>query len=152
MKTLWYEDENGNDLGNCIGEDGNIVDKPDNARYMVSRFPTELKTYMYRLNDDDTTKQIMESSSSWSDELVTAMVRSGEFTAAEAILLAALACERCMNALAFDQKLSWGYKRYSEEFNNCKTECDQCKQRDVVVPLIGVETNIYFDLIDKNDS
>jgi len=65
--------------------------------------------------------------SSWSEDLVLALANSNDFTLSEAILIAGNACSRCMNALAYEYGLDWGYPEFSEEWKNTNTECDFCK-------------------------
>ena len=43
-----------------------------------------------------------------------------------AILIAANACERCMNALAHRYGLRWGYREGGEEWGRCNTVCRFC--------------------------
>lgn len=71
---------------------------------------------------------LMEGTSSWNEELVMAIVKSGAYTLNEAILISALSCERCMNALAHMFGLSWGYPEYGDEWKKCNTECDMCRE------------------------
>lgn len=63
----------------------------------------------------------------WSDELVTAIVRSGDYTAEDAITIAACACERCMNILAHKYGLPWGYAGNSKDAKLAGTSCRFCK-------------------------
>lgn len=65
--------------------------------------------------------------SSWSEDLVLAIVNSGDYTLKEAIIIAATACERCMNALAHKYGLKWGYPEYGEEWKETGTVCQFCK-------------------------
>jgi hypothetical protein len=65
--------------------------------------------------------------STWSEDLVLAMANSGDYTLSEAILVASIACERCMNVLANKYGLDWGYEEYSSEWEDTNTECEFCK-------------------------
>lgn len=63
-----------------------------------------------------------------SEDVILAMVNSGDYTLSEAIIVYASACERCMNVLCYkylDGKD--GYPEYSEEWKKCNTVCDFCK-------------------------
>lgn len=60
-------------------------------------------------------------------DVILAMANSGDFTLAEALVVWASSCERCMNVLAHkytDGKD--GYEEYSEEWRKCGTVCDFC--------------------------
>lgn len=79
---------------------------------------------------------IMTGNSSWSEDLVLAMasrtwrgwLRGRKvYTLGEAILIAANACERCMNALGDIYGLPWGYAEGSEEWENSGTRCQFCE-------------------------
>lgn len=72
-------------------------------------------------------KEIFEVNSSWNEDLVMAIANSGDYTLREAILIASIACERCMNALAYKYGLNDGYPEYSEEWKKCGTCCEFCK-------------------------
>jgi hypothetical protein len=50
------------------------------------------------------------------------------FALADAILIAARACERCTNALAYAYGLQWGYHEGSDHWNNCKARCGFCSK------------------------
>jgi hypothetical protein len=71
-------------------------------------------------------RQIIAGSSSANDELVTMLVRNG-MSASEAISRAAAACERCMNIMAQDAGLSWGYSLNSPEAEKANTSCELCR-------------------------
>jgi hypothetical protein len=72
-------------------------------------------------------RSVGEGHSSWSEDLVLAMANSGDFSLSESILIAANACERCMNALAHEYGLDWGYPEFGPEWKKSATECDFCK-------------------------
>lgn len=73
-------------------------------------------------------REIFAGGSSASDELVTKMVRDG-MMASEAIMRASVACEGCMNVMAHESGLLWGYERGSEEHVNSRTTCELCSQK-----------------------
>lgn len=64
--------------------------------------------------------------SGWSEDLALALVKNG-FTLSNAIIVTATSCERCMNTLAYDCGLDWGYAEGSEDWQKCGTECGFCK-------------------------
>jgi 2'-5' RNA ligase len=65
--------------------------------------------------------------SSWSEELVLALANKKGWKLGQAIMVAAKACERCMNVLAHEVGLDWGYEHGSEEWMRANTQCDFCK-------------------------
>lgn len=67
---------------------------------------------------------------SWSEDLVLAMANSEDYSLSESIIIAATACERCMNALAFKYGMAWGYEERSEEWLNVGTSCQFCEIMD----------------------
>jgi len=72
-------------------------------------------------------REVISFNSSWSEDLVLALVNSGDYTLSESIIISANSCERCMNALAYKYGLDWGYKEGSEEWEKCGTSCEFCK-------------------------
>lgn len=61
-------------------------------------------------------------------DLILAMVNSGDYTLKEAIAVLASACERCLNVLAYKYlNGADGYAEHSEEWKKCNTVCDFCK-------------------------
>jgi hypothetical protein len=72
-------------------------------------------------------QEILRGNSGWPEDLVLAIANSGDFTLSEAVLISANSCERCLNALYFDYGLDDGYEEGSEEWQNCNTECEFCK-------------------------
>ena len=77
-------------------------------------------------------QELAAMESSYSEDLVLAMANSGDYTLSQAILVAANACERCMNSLAEKYGLEWGYPEYSVEWERSRTECEFC------VPKTGI--------------
>jgi hypothetical protein len=73
------------------------------------------------------TARLMESETIFkAEELVMGLVREGH-TLSEAILVAANACEKCRNVLAFECGLGWGYASDSME-RKAHTECVLCRR------------------------
>lgn len=80
--------------------------------------------------------ETFSAGSSWSEDLVLAIVNSSDYTLSEAITIAARSCERCMNSLAHKYGLVWGYPEYSEEWRQCSTVCQFCEkevQKDIKI-------------------
>jgi len=50
------------------------------------------------------------------------------FELADAVILAASGCERCMNALAYRYGLDWGYARGSKDWDAAGTTCFICRR------------------------
>lgn len=62
------------------------------------------------------------------EDVVLAMVNSGDYRLSEAIAVFGNACERCMNVLAYKYlNGADGYEEYSEEWHKTNTVCDFCK-------------------------
>ena len=76
--------------------------------------------------DASGSSEVMAGESGWSEDLALAMTNSGDYTLSEAILVAAQACERCMNALADQYGLDWGYPEFSDEWYKANTQCEFC--------------------------
>ena len=125
LETLWYEDQDGHRLwyNPPADELGHI---PSNAKYQVSRFPRLLATNYLRLNDDGSSTYMGSGISGFSSDLVIAMVKSGmKFD--DAVILSANSCERCMNVLAYQYGLDWGYPYLSEDWYKAGTACVFCR-------------------------
>jgi len=72
-------------------------------------------------------RDLLTGHSGWQEDLVLAIATSGDYTLSEAILISANSCERCMNSLAEEYGLDWGYLEGSDEWKKCGTECSFCK-------------------------
>jgi len=88
-------------------------------------------------------REVMVGNSSWPDDLVLAMVRPSPEEIAkaierfgeeprllgmsDAIVMAAISCEKCLNALLWRYGLDDGYSPFSEQWNASGTECSICK-------------------------
>ncbi len=65
-----------------------------------------------------------------SEDVILAMVHSGDYTLSEAIVVYGSACERCMNVLLYKYSDGKdGYEEYSDEWKKCNTECQFCNRR-----------------------
>lgn len=102
----------------------------DTHPYAYARFPLSVRTEIYNRRGDDgvygDADRIMAGESGASNDLATAMVRSGEFTVSDALIIASVACERCMNALAHQYGVPWGYPEFSEAWQRANTVCVMC--------------------------
>ena len=73
----------------------------------------------------------MRGESGYPDDLVTAMVRSGDWDAGDAIMTAGQSCERCMNVLCHHYLgPDEGYPYESEEYWGARTRCKMCDHVD----------------------
>jgi len=76
-------------------------------------------------------RPVMSMSSGCQDDLVLAMVRKG-MGLSEAMIAAGGTCERCMNVLADECGLDWGYAEGSEDWKECGTSCGLCDGKGYV--------------------
>lgn len=123
--VLWYEDEKGNRLPETE-EHLRELTTPSGAKYQISQFPTQLVESILQLNDDGTSTEIMRGTSGFPNDLVTQMVRSGEWDVADAIMVAGQSCERCLNVLCHRYNLKDGYPFGSEAYWRAGTSCRMC--------------------------
>jgi hypothetical protein len=75
-------------------------------------------------------RDVFSMNMGWSEDLALALVRQG-FGLSEAIVVAATCCERCMNVLADECGLDWGYPEGSEDYEKCGTSCAFCEGKPV---------------------
>lgn len=140
--TLWYNDE----AGNFVGVPDYTkpydpfcgIENREAIVYQVSRFPCQLIETHLRINPDGSSSRVCEMTSSYWEELVIAMATAlpplRRFRLSEAILIAATACERCMNALAWQYGVKdgeghiAGYPEDSEEYRDTNTQCHFCDE------------------------
>lgn len=121
---LWYEDEDGNRLPEPpIGD----LAIPEDSHTQHSRFPNVLRHTILLLNDDGTSSSLAAGESSFPSDLVTQMVRSGDWDTADAIMVAGQACERCLNVLLHHYGIGDGYPFGSEDYWRANTDCSMCE-------------------------
>jgi hypothetical protein len=116
FSMLWYEDA-----------DGNRVEDKEAPQYQHSRFPNHLQDSVLRLNDDGTSSVVFRGESGFDSDLVTAMVRGGDWDVSDAVMVAGQSCERCMNVLAHSYGLKYGYEFDSDDYWNAGTTCSMCE-------------------------
>ena len=129
---LWYEDADGNYIPSS-----NSVSAPENAVTACSCFPLEVRTEHYSLHDYDGIRTYHGSDRIFAtsvhigcgnQDVIIAMVTSGDYTLSEALAVYASCCERCANALAYKYTNgSDGYPEYSDDWRKANTVCDFCK-------------------------
>jgi len=152
LKTLWYEDAD----GNILEHDNESYLCPKGAKFQNSMFPNIVRHNVLELiKQEDVDKcphpreninktygwidgiegrrcvgsrEIMSMSSSWPEDIVLSIANSGDYTLKEAILICVKACERCLNVLAHKYKAGDGYSDDSEEYKQCGTSCQFCRE------------------------
>jgi len=89
--------------------------------------------------DANGSKEFMSMRNGFAGDLALALATNMQWPLDKAILVAAIACERCMNALAHKCGLDWGYPEDSEDYITSTTRCELCEQtKDTVVAQCGV--------------
>lgn len=81
-------------------------------------------------DDNGVMKETVRGELGFHDDLATAMVMCGDYTVDEAVRVGAIACERCMNVLAKQYGLKWGYHEYTDEWKQVGTTCGFCDGMD----------------------
>lgn len=127
---IWYEDERGN-----IIPFNDEVERPKEAVTMHVSFPLEVREEVWVLRNK---KKDGRPDITWSthigggnQDVILAMVNSGDYTLAEAMALYASCCERCANVLAYKYLNGKdGYEEYSDEWKKCNTVCRYCKESE----------------------
>lgn len=124
---LWYANQDGDRWCRVFDEKNNIVEPPEGYIYQHSRFTSQLTENCLRIRDDGSgSDEVFSGNSGFSDDLATAMVRSGHWTHSQATRLASGSCERCMNVLRHHYGLD-GYEHGSDEWKRCGTSCELCE-------------------------
>lgn len=77
-------------------------------------------------------RPMMSGNAGWNEDLVLALVSKG-FKLSEAIIVAAESCEACMNVLAHECGLDWGYAHGSDDWKKCGTKCGFCCNGGTIV-------------------
>ena len=136
LETLWFEDVQGN---KHYPGYNNFPAIPIANGYNYQHFRyCVVKHSIYNINGE----AISESESTWNVDLVGAMFKSGDYGLYEAILIAGICCERCMNALLY-RYLDEGYLEYSQEWLESRTECEFCKYME------PTQDTIFVDIEDR---
>ena len=141
LPTLWYENEAGARWIPPPNYPTHDVYPPDGFHYQRSRFPRYLRDMVLRCFPDRS-ERVCEGESGWSGDLVMALVRptfleraravlrygspGPRLSVDQAVLHAAVGCERCMNTLAHRVGLIWGYRPGSVE-DRARTSCEVCR-------------------------
>ena len=128
LDTNFCRDENFNKLKiPTAGNPGDILD-PKGTK-TVHFLNIDLVETIY-LKKKKKMKKLATVNTGWSEDLALAICNNTEFGLKESIMIAAMSCERCMNSLAKQYGLPWGYHKYSKEWYEANTQCDFCKDED----------------------
>lgn len=123
---LWFENEDGDKFIPDLTQ--NMPPYiPSGFIYQHTEFPHVLQHAVFMVREDGSSEKLATGESSFSNDLTTALVRSGDYTVHEAIMVAGKSCERCMNVLAHNYGLEWGYALHSDDWIVCPTQCLFCE-------------------------
>lgn len=129
-RCIWYEDIEGNVIDVPEGIVSPDIDV-EHCTYHVL-FPLEITEHIYSYDGKThETHHILDANThigGGSQDVIMAMVNSGDYTLSEALVLWSQSCERCMNVLSYkylDGKD--GYPEYSDEWKRCGTTCKFCE-------------------------
>jgi len=125
----WVEGVEGRECARCKGTQVRNIGEPwpdkwdSSGSYTLlsgeSTWPTDLALAMARPS---------------SQEVQEAALRHGKvlrpLSVEDSILVAATACEACMNSLAHHYGLGWGYERGSKDWKESGTSCELCETPD----------------------
>lgn len=130
-RHIWYEDSDGN-----IYEFRDRVPPKEEVKGMTyhTMFPLEITEHIYAVDEKSGEYKFLADMNTHigkgNEEVITAMVNSGDYTISEAIILWARSCERCMNVLAYKYLNGKdGYPEHSYEWNKCNTSCKFCEEK-----------------------
>ena len=133
LETLWYADKNDQKIPCDIQR---LERAQEGARYQHSQFPRQLTHRILRLNDDGSSVDVGSFTATYPIDLVIAIYQDGGYTWDQAVILVANSCEKCMNALAYQYGLDWGYPLYSKDWHNCGTSCFHCRNEGGLLVLL----------------
>ena len=127
-RHIWLEDNDGN-----IKTFDYVPSKEEIAgmtRHVI--FPLEITEHISFVKEDGTEGKEYDINchiGSGNEDVIIAMVSSGDYTLSEALMLWSKCCERCMNVLAYKYLNGKdGYEEYSEEWEKANTVCDFCRE------------------------
>jgi len=123
LKGFQYLDKN----DKVIPHDFENLDVPKKAKYWKTYSIRTINESVYKINKKGNFNKFIGFNSTYSPDLVLAIVKSGDYDYSEAQIIASQSCERCMNALAYKYGLDWGYPEYSLEWYESGTSCKFCE-------------------------
>lgn len=122
----YYKDDDGKKYP-MYANDESIYEPLKNSKYLTKHYHRACE----RTDEicDEQGKRLGVVGQSWNNKLVTAMVRSGDFDAREAIIVVTDCCERCLNILL---KMYLNKPCTEESYLSSKWErpCDFCDPED----------------------
>lgn len=92
------------------------------------------KLMLKKYSNNKTFKPLLKSNTTYyaMQDVIIAMVNSGDYALDEAIYICATACERCSNVLAYKYlNGADGYPEFSGQWYRCNTVCDFCQNLEV---------------------
>jgi hypothetical protein len=133
LYTNYYKDAN----GRIIPQTFDNVEGPVEAVEFHSVIATVVDSYFLR-DERGKFKKVLTGESSFSDDLALAIMEHKDLTLSQSIVAAAICCERCMNALAYEYDLDWGYPECSEEWIAAGTTCPFCEHMDEIAGVVEI--------------
>lgn len=131
-RNIWYEDNDGNIKTFPIDYLADPKEIAGMTKHVV--FPLEITERISSVREDGTEREEYSIScriGGGNEDVIIAMVNSGDYSLSEALMLLSHCCERCMNVLAHKYlNGKFGYKEYSEEWLKCPTFCEFCKDEN----------------------
>ena len=129
-RHIWFEDNDGNiKTFDYVPRTEEIAGM---TRHVI--FPLEITEHISFVKEDGTEGEEYNINchiGSGNEDVIIAMVNSGDYTLSEALMLWSKCCERCMNVLAYKYLNGKdGYEEYSEEWLKCHTVCQFCKDEN----------------------
>ena len=110
----WIEGIEGRRCSACQGTQTRNADEPWAAEW-----------------DSGGSQRVLQGNSGWSQDLAVELVKHGA-SLGDAILFAAVACERCSNVAAWKIGLDWGYESDSDDAASAGTSCELCTPASVI--------------------
>lgn len=132
LAHIWFETEKGakRPITDKEIRNGCFGPSPKKYPYACVRFPTTISTSIYRRNKHGAyggKDKIVTMESGAPGDLAVALVINHSMRLDDALAIASTACERCMNILAYDNGLKWGYSHKSKEADKANTSCELCR-------------------------
>ena len=129
-RHIWFEDNDGNiKTFDYVPRTEEIAGM---TRHVI--FPLEITEHISFIKEDGTESKEYDINchiGSGNEDVIIAMVNSGDYTLSEALMLWSKCCERCMNVLAYKYRNGKdGYEEYSEEWLKCPTVCQFCEDEN----------------------
>lgn len=156
----WYEDQDGNIIDISRDGTTDVIVRYGHGITYHSCFPLEITEHissycwrpttriqkilckfkpLYRMlekrhHTEKTYNHLMDCSThigGGNQDIIMAMVNSGDYTLSQALMLYSQSCERCMNVLAYRYlNGADGYEEFSDEWKKCNTVCKFCESEE----------------------